>query len=135
MILVDSSVWIDYFNGASTWQADMLDDALGCEVIGVGDLILAEVLQGFRSEKDYVNAKRALLSFQQVALGGTENAIAASVHFRFLREKGVTVRKTIDVFIATACIEHGWRLLHNDRDFAPFEKWRGLRCVQQPSVG
>jgi predicted nucleic acid-binding protein len=129
MILVDSSVWIDYFNGAQTWQTDALDELLDRDVIAVGDLILAEVLQGFRSPKDYETAKRLLCNLHYVPLGGKDVALEAAANFRTLRAKGVTVRKTVDVFIATACIKNGWTLLHNDRDFEPFEKWLGLSCV------
>ena len=131
MILVDSSVWIDYFNGAPSWQTDALDELLDRDVIAVGDLILAEVLQGFRTNRDYETAKRLLCDLHQVPLGGTENALAAAANFRLLRSKGVTIRKTVDTFIATACIRNGWTLLHNDRDFEPFEQWLGLRCVKK----
>jgi len=129
MILVDSSVWIDYFNGTPSWQADALDELLDRETIAVGDLILAEVLQGFREERDFESAKRLLLDLYQVQLCGTEVALEAAMNFRLLRSKGVTVRKTVDTFIATACIKNGWMLLHNDRDFEPFEKHLGLTCV------
>lgn len=129
MILVDSSVWIDYFNGTPTWQADALDELLDSDVVAVGDLILAEVLQGFREDRDCETARELLCDLHQLQLGGTEMALEAATNFRLLRSKGLTVRKTVDTFIATACITNGWTLLHNDRDFEPFEKWLGLRCV------
>ncbi len=129
MILVDSSVWIDYFNGASTVQTEKLDRLLGEQSLAIGDLILTEVLRGFLTEKDFEQAKKLLTSLTVVNLGGQETAILAAKHFRFLRRLGVTVRKTIDVIIATRCIEDHYELLHNDRDFDPFVKHLGLRVV------
>jgi predicted nucleic acid-binding protein len=126
---VDSSVWIDYFGGVLTAQTESLDDLIGEEDIVVGDLILMEVLQGFRHERDYVRARAHLTSLPIVELGGVEIAIQAAKNFRFLREKGVTVRATIDSLIATRCIVDGYRLLHNDRDFDPFVKHLGLRVI------
>ena len=107
MILVDSSVWIDYFNGATTPQADKLDGLLGREPLAIGDLILTEVLQGFTDDRDFVKARRVLTSFTIVQIGGPEIAIIAAQNFRYLRKRGVTVRKTIDTMIATRCIESG----------------------------
>ena len=129
MILVDSSVWIDYFNGVVAPQTGKLDSLLGSEPLAIGDLILTEVLQGFASERDFENAKKLLTSLTVVVLGGEKIAIQAARHFRTLRMLGVTIRKTIDCVIATRCIESGYDLLHNDRDFDPFVKHLGLRSV------
>ncbi|WP_394766513.1 PIN domain nuclease [uncultured Paludibaculum sp.] len=130
MILVDSSVWIDYFRGAVTPQTEKLDSVLGQEPLAVGDLILAEVLRGFSGEQDFEEARRLLTSLEVVDLGGQEVAIQSARNFRTLRALGVTVRKTIDTVIATRCIESGYHLLHNDRDFDPFAKHLGLRVVE-----
>jgi hypothetical protein len=129
LILVDSSVWIDYFNGTITAQTEKLDSLLGNEPLAVGDLILTEVLQGFADERDFNHARRMLASLIVVELGGQRIAIQAAKNFRALRGRGITVRKTIDTVIATRCIEGGFTLLHNDRDFDPFAKHLGLRVV------
>lgn len=129
MILVDSSVWVDYFNGKPTAGTDWLDAALGNKPLAVGDIILAEVLQGFQKDKDFQTAKDLLLSFPCLELAGRELAIKSAMNYRFLRKKGVTVRKTIDVMIGTCCIHHGFSLLHSDRDFEPMEKHLKLRTV------
>ncbi len=107
MILVDSSVWIDYFNGTVTPQTDRLDRLLGEEFVAIGDLILTEVLQGFRSERDFEAARRMLTSLNVIDPGGQETAIQAARNFRKLRERGVTIRRTIDTVIATVCIRRG----------------------------
>lgn len=129
MILVDSSVWIDYFCGSVTAQTEKLDALLGHELLAVGDLILTEVLQGFRNDKDFHAARKMLTSLVVVELGGTEIAIRAAQHHRALRRLGVTVRKTVDTVIATRCLESGYALLHSDRDFDPFVKHLGLTVV------
>ena len=129
MILVDSSVWIDFFRNHSTAQADWLDRNLGVEGIIVGDLILAEVLRGFKDERGFNEARRVLGQLKQVSLCGEDLAVDAARNFRKLRAKGVTVRGTIDVIIATRCIVDGVRLLHSDRDFDAFEAHLGLRVV------
>ena len=129
MILVDSSVWVDYFNGTVTAQTTRLDGLLGSEPLAIGDLILTEVLQGFHGDRDFNQARRMLTALTVVELGGQDIAIQAAKNFRTLRKKGVTVRKTIDTVIATRCIESGYELLHNDRDFDPFAKHLGLRVV------
>ena len=116
MILVDSSVWIDYFKGTITAQTERLDSLLGLEPLAIGDLILTEVLQGFHKERDFNDARKKLTSLRVVELGGQEIAIQAAKNFRALRRLGVTVRKTIDTIIATRCIESEYDLLHNDRD-------------------
>jgi predicted nucleic acid-binding protein len=129
MILVDSSVWIDYFNGRKTTKTDWLDSALGNEQIIVGDLILAEVLQGFQSDKDFKTARKLLLAFPFMAMVGKELAIKSALNYRFLRKKGVTVRKTIDVMIGTFCLNYQLTLLHDDIDFDPMEKYLNLKIV------
>lgn len=129
MILVDSSVWIDYFNGTITPQTDKLDGLLGHEALAVGDLILIEVLQGFDDDRDLHAARKLLASLTVVEIGGLDVAIAAAENFRALRKLGVTVRKTIDTMIATRCIESGYELLHSDRDFEPFVTHLNLRSV------
>jgi predicted nucleic acid-binding protein len=129
LILVDSSVWIDYFKGTVTAQTELLDRLLGQEPLAIGDLILTEVLQGFDSERDFNDVRRMLTSLMVVELGGQEIAIQAAKNLRALRRLGVTVRKTIDIVIATRCIASGYDLLHNDRDFDPFAKHLGLRVV------
>ena len=129
MILVDSSVWIDYFQGTITAQTEKLDRLLGHEPLAIGDLILAEVLQGFDSDRDFHNAMQMLTTPMVVELGGKEIAIQAAKNFRALRRRGVTVHKSIDTVIATRCIESGYDLLHSDRDFDPFAKHLGLRVV------
>lgn len=126
MILVDSSVWIDYFRGTVTPQTEVLDLLLGSEPIATGDLILAEVLQGFVSDRDFNQAKRLLTSLVVVDLAGQDIAIQAAKNFRTLRSLGVTVRKTIDTIIATRCIENRLPLLFSDRDFDPFVEHLGL---------
>lgn len=127
MTLVDSSVWIDYFRGASTVQTDLLDLLLAREPLAIGDLILAEVLQGFDDERTFHEARRMLTSLTVVDIGGQHVAVQAARNFRTLRRLGVTVRKTVDTLIATRCIDSGYDLLYSDRDFDPFVKHLGLR--------
>jgi len=129
LILVDSSVWTDYFKGAITVQTEKLDGLLGREPLAIGDLILTEVLEGFDDDRSFNAARRMLTSLTVVELGGQEIAIQAARNFRALRRLGVTVRRTIDTVIATRCIESGYRLLHSDRDFDPFAEHLGLRIV------
>jgi predicted nucleic acid-binding protein len=129
MILVDSSVWIDYFNGVICPETDLLDAALGKEAILMGDVIFTEVLQGFTSDRDFQEAQRLLnlLPFREML--GRQVALKSAENYRLLRKKGVTVRKTIDVMIGTFCIINCLPLLHRDRDFEPMEKWLGLSVV------
>lgn len=129
MILVDSSVWIDYFRGNKTPQTEKLDSLLGNEPIATGDLILTEVLQGFVSDRDFNQARKLMTSLVIVDLAGQALAIQAAKNFRKLRALGVTVRKTIDMVIATRCIEGGLPLLYSDRDFDPFVEHLGLRST------
>ena len=129
MIIVDSSVWIAYFNGSKIWQAELLDELLNRELILIGDLILTEVLQGFRFDKDFKKAREFMNTLQFCNLGGYDNAIKAAQNYRKLRKKGLTVRKTIDVIIGTYCIENNLLILHDDQDFVPMEKHLGLKAV------
>lgn len=126
MILVDSSVWIDYFRGIATPETDKLDALLGSEPVAVGDVVLTEVLQGFTSDRDFDQALRLMASLILIDTGGHAIAIQAARNFRLLRARGITIRKTIDTLIATRCIEDGLSLLYSDRDFDPFVAHLGL---------
>lgn len=130
MILVDSSVWIDYLRGRRTGPAEKLDTLLGEAPMVMGDLILTEVLQGCGSEAEFRQVRRMMQAFSVVTLGGPGIAVTAAQNYRRLRALGVTVRKTVDTLIATRCIEDGLELLHDDRDFDAFEAHLGLRCVR-----
>jgi predicted nucleic acid-binding protein len=132
VILVDSSVWIDYFNGIPTWQTDSLDNSLSRVPVVIGDLILTEVLQGFGSNKDFETAKNFLGALRFRQIGGYHVAIQSAQNYRSLRKAGVTVRKTIDIMIATFCIIEGLTLLHDDRDFAPMESHFSLKTLTPP---
>jgi predicted nucleic acid-binding protein len=129
VILVDSSVWIDFFRGTDTPQVDRLDALFAKERILVGDLILTEVLQGFRTERDFNQARKTLDTFAAIELGGLDIAVQAAKNFRALRGLGITVRRTIDTIIATRCIESGFSLLYADRDFEPFATHLGLKVA------
>ena len=129
MLVVDSSVWIDYFNGVISAQTDYLHNILDKMPILVGDLILAEVLQGFRQDSDFEKARRTMGKFTQVNMVSPSLALQSARNYRLLRQKGVTVRKTIDSLIATYCIEDDHDLLHNDSDFDGYEKYLDLRVV------
>lgn len=127
MIFVDSSVWIDYFNGMDTPETKKLDTFLGAFPICVGDIVLTEVLQGYKNGRDFSTAKALLTALTIVNVLDTSIALKSAEHFRTLRKKGITVRKTVVVIIATFCIEHGLPLLHSDRDFDPFHQHLKLR--------
>ncbi len=129
MILVDTSVWIDYFNGIDSLETDTLDKALGNETVAIGDLILIEILQGFRTDKQYNMAKELLEPLQKFEMLGLDIAVKTADNYRKLRKKGMTIRKTADVIIATYCIENNIPLLFTDRDFIPFVKHLGLQPV------
>ena len=129
MILVDSSVWIDYFNGQLNWQTDKLDQILGNELIITGDIIMLEVLQGFTSNKDFQAAKKVFERLPCYSLSSRELAIKGADNYRLLRNKGITIRKTIDTIIATYCIHYHHTLLHFDKDFEPFERHLGLNVL------
>jgi predicted nucleic acid-binding protein len=126
MVLVDSSVWIAYFNGTASPETDTLDALLGQELVLMGDLILTEVLQGFRDEHDYRLARELLDPLEFRVLGGREVELAAADNYRSLRARGITVRKTIDVIIGSYCLLHDLPLLHSDRDFDALEAHLGL---------
>lgn len=130
MILVDSSVWIDYLKDKQTVQTEVLHQALGRVEVMVGDLMLVEILQGIGSDAEFERVRVMLKAFRVIDIGGEEIAIVAARNFRSLRSLGVTVRKTIDLLIATRCIESGYRLLHNDRDFDAFALHLGLMVVE-----
>lgn len=127
MVVADTSVWIDYVRGVRGPHTDLLDDALLHDRVVTGDIIMAEFLQGFRDEKDFQEAKHLMESLAYYDFVGKEIALQAAQNFRTLRRKGITVRKTIDVLIATFCIENGFELIHNDRDFDPMETLLGLK--------
>lgn len=126
MILVDSSVWIDFFRNANSPETDRLDDLLGRVPVVIGDIILMEILQGFTSERDFNTALRMLGRLDCIDLAGRDIAIQVARNFRLLRSKGMTIRKTIDTIIATRCIEDDIALLFSDRDFQPFVDHLGL---------
>ena len=127
MLMVDSSVWIDYFNGRASRETDVLHEALANDLVLIGDLMLAEVLQGIRSERHYRQARGLLLALEPVNLLDTAIALRSAENYRKLRRKGATVRKTTDCIIATWCIDNGLPLLHSDRDFQPFHDHLGLK--------
>ncbi|HHE40775.1 MAG TPA: PIN domain nuclease [Candidatus Cloacimonetes bacterium] len=127
MIVADTSVWIDYVRGIDAPHTDLLDYELDHNRIITGDLIITEFLQGFRIEKDYKAAKKIMESLEYHDFVGKEIALQSAQNFRILRKNGVTVRKTIDVIIATFCMENSFELLHNDRDFDPIEEILGLQ--------
>lgn len=129
MILVDSSVWIDFFNGrdmpAVSRLVDLLED--GSAPLAMADLVLFEVLRGFREEQDFNAARRSLSALPVVEIGGEEEALRAAQHYRALRAQGRTVRSPVDVLLASYCIENDYALLHSDRDFDALESLRGLK--------
>ena len=129
MLVVDTSVWVDYFNGVENPQTDFLNTILDKTPILIGDLILAEVLQGFRHDPDFEKVRRILSKFMQESMVNPVLAVQSARNYRFLRQKGVTVRKTIDSLIATFCIENDYELLHNDSDFDGYEEHLGLRVI------
>ena len=129
MILVDSSVWIDYFRGTATVQTAKLDSLLPRDRLAVGDLVVAEVLRGFRDDGAFERARKVLEAFVFIELGGYRVALQAARNYRLLKARGISVRKTVDTIIATRCIEDGLSLLHCDRDFDPFVEHLGLKSV------
>jgi|SRR5580658_1465476 predicted nucleic acid-binding protein len=131
MVLVDTSVWIDFFNGVASAGANELDGLLGSGRILIGDLILAEILQGFTRDADHRRARNLLADVPSVDLVGREVALATAANYRRLRSLGITVRKTIDVIIGTFCVLNEHELLHSDRDFDPMEQALGLNIYRQ----
>ena len=130
MILVDSSVWIDYFNGRKNFQTDSLHQLLGTSPLLTGDFILAEVLQGFRADAAYRKALSLLESLDYADMFGRSVALKSAANYRFLRKQGISVRKMVDVIIGTFCIENDHILLHNDRDFLPLVEYCGLKIFR-----
>jgi predicted nucleic acid-binding protein len=131
MILADSSVWIDYLRDVPSWQAHRLDVLLGEGGVLMGDLILLEILQGVPSEAEAARVQTLVATLDVLEIGGLSVALKAAANYRLLRRRGITVRSTIDVLIATRCIRDGIALLHSDRDFQPFERELGLTVVTQ----
>jgi len=129
MVIVDTTVWIDYLAGNSNPETEWLDREMPLQRIGLTDMILCEVLQGIRDTSAFRRIRDQLLVFDVFPTGGAENAIAAAANYRTLRQHGYTVRKTIDCWIATFCLTSGNQLLHRDRDFDPFERVLGLQVV------
>ena len=128
MILVDTSVWIDYFNGQKNRHTNKLDDLLSSQPVVIGDIILAEILQGFRKDADYHKAKEYFDSLACLTISNKNIAIKSAENFRYLRKRGITIRKTTDMLIGTFCIENNIPLLHNDKDFLPLVEL-GLQVV------
>jgi predicted nucleic acid-binding protein len=129
MILVDSSVWIDYLRNRTTEAVGKLEMALQGGLLLVGDLVLCEVLQGLRDDAEARRVERVLQSFEMASLCDPDIAMRAAANYRFLRAQGVTIRQTIDLIVGTFCIERGHALLHSDRDFEPMERLLGLQTV------
>ena len=134
MVIVDTSVWVDYLNAIDTAETQWLDRELAGQRLGLLDLMLCEVLQGLRSEEEAKRVGRELMRFEVFETGGVELAVDAARNYRWLRSRGRTVRKTIDCLIATFCLRGGHPLLHCDRDFRPFEELLGLRVVRTAKV-
>jgi predicted nucleic acid-binding protein len=126
MIVVDTSVWIDYFCGIAAPHTDLLDYELGHDRVIIGDLVMVELLQGFREDRDFYKARKLLDMLEYRNFGGRDIALKVAANFRSLRKRGITIRKTIDVIIATFCIENQFPLLHHDVDFDRMEKQLGL---------
>ena len=129
MVIVDTSVWFDYFAGVLNAETGWLDVEMGKQRLGVTDLILCEILQGTRSDREFRVLKGAMLKYEVFATGGREMTIASSENYRLLRNQGFAPRETIDCWIATFCLREGHALLHRDRDFEPFEKYLALRVI------
>lgn len=129
MVIVDTTVWIDYLGGTLNEETEWLDREMPLQRIGLTDMILCEVLQGIRESREFQQIRDQLLTFEIFSTGGAENAIAAAMNYRTLRQRGYTIRKTMDCWIATFCLLTGNQLLHRDRDFDPFEKVLGLPVV------
>jgi predicted nucleic acid-binding protein len=129
MVIVDTTVWVDYLNGVATPHTDWLDRELDQQRLGLTDLILSEVLQGVRDEREAAETRRELLKFEVFTTGGVELAVTAAQNYRALRAQGRTIRRTIDCWIATFCLVNDHTLLHNDSDFDPFEAFLNLRVI------
>ena len=130
MVFVDTTIWIDYVNGLETPHTNALDYELHQNQVITGDLIITEFLQGFRNDKDFEAAKEIVDSLIYCDMLGKDMALKSAINFRFLRKKGITIRKTADIIIGTFCIEHELHLLHNDQDFEQMEKYLGLQVYK-----
>lgn len=126
MILADTSVWIDYLNGRITPQTDLLDDSLIAGTLAMGDLIFLEILQGIRDDKQFEQVKNKLSLLDQYTMFNPNHVIEYANNYKNLRKKGITIRKTNDVIIASFCIQENMPLLFVDRDFKPFIEHLGL---------
>ncbi len=129
MILVDTSVWIDYFNGRESRETNTLDAVLADDTVAIGDIIFLEILQGFKHDKDYNRAKKTLSILGQYEMLGRNMVTKCADNYRALRKKGITIRKTTDIIIATFCIDNKLPLLYSDRDFTSFTKYLNLISV------
>ncbi|MEO6805259.1 MAG: PIN domain nuclease [Edaphobacter sp.] len=129
MVIIDTTIWIDYLNGVINPETLWLDHEICQQPLGLTDIILCEVLQGIRADADFARVRRDLMKFDVFDSGGTGLAIASARNYRLLRARGHKIRKTIDCLIATFCLNEGHTLLHRDRDFDPFEKYLGLRVI------
>lgn len=129
MVIVDTTVWVDYLQGTTSPQVLWLEAEIDRQRIGLTDLNLCEVLQGIRYDEQEVKVRRELLEFEVFSTGGVELALNAAQNYRTLRSRGFTIRKTIDCLIATFCLQNGHQLLHNDRDFDPFEQELELAVI------
>lgn len=129
MVIVDTTVWVDYLRGETNAETEWLNRELPLKRIGLTDLILSEVLQGLRNEDELHHVLRRLSECEIFNSGGEPTAVEAARNFMFLRGRGYTIRKTIDCWIATFCIREGFSLLHRDRDFDVFEQHLGLRVI------
>lgn len=129
--IIDTTVWIDFFRDSETEQTDLLERVIRRGDAALGDVILSEILQGIDSEKEFRSLKRHFSNFRIYPMIGRSNAIKSAANYRKLRTKGITVRKIVDCWIATFCIERGFPLLHNDRDFDPFEQHLKLKVLRQ----
>ena len=129
MVIVDTTVWIDYLNGVQTPQTEWLDAQIEKQRFGLTELILCEILRGVKDEEQAAETLHELLKFEVIPASGVELAVTSAQNYRYLRSSGRTVRKTVDCLIATFCLVNGHALLHNDRDFDPFEETLGLRVV------
>lgn len=130
MVIVDTTVWVDYFRGEQNPETAWLERELNQQRLGLTDLILCEVLQGIREDATFVRVHRHLRTFEVFETGSAELAVSAAQNFRKLRQRGRTVRKPIDCLIATYCLQEGHSLLHRDRDYEAFEQELGLGVVR-----
>ena len=129
MVLADTSIWIEYFRGVYSSQTDLLNELLNEERVATGDLIIIELMQGFKTNNQIAAARQIISRLEYFDLVGKDIAFKAADNYRLLRNKGITIRKTIDIIIGTFCIENQFKLLHNDRDFEPLVDYLGLSVL------